>query len=70
MPQDSPLLMRPKEVAKALNLSEQRLAAMRLEGNGPVFCKLGVSVFYSPNDIGAWLAQARRRSTSEQSPAA
>lgn len=60
-----PQLLRPKDVAAALSLTEQRLAVMRLEGGGPVFTRIGRSIFYAPDDIRTWLAQNRRTSTSD-----
>jgi hypothetical protein len=37
----------------------------RLDGDGPVFLKLGRRVVYERADLDAWLASCRRTSTSE-----
>ena len=58
-------LLRPKVVAESLNLKPQRLARLRLEGGGPVFVKIGRSVYYDPQDVEAFLDGSRRRSTSD-----
>lgn len=64
MNQISPVAMRPAQAAEYLNLSEQRLATLRVEGRGPVFCKLGRQVSYLVSDLDAWIAAHRRLSTS------
>ena len=46
-------------------LSLKSLAVMRCNGNGPAFFKLGKSVFYSRDDLDAWIAGNRARSTAE-----
>jgi predicted DNA-binding transcriptional regulator AlpA len=38
---------------------------MRLTGGGPVYSKLGRRVVYRVEDLDAWLAANRRRSTSD-----
>jgi hypothetical protein len=63
----SPVAMRPAQAAEYLNLSEQRLAALRVEGRGPVFCKIGRQVSYLVSDLDAWLGARRRTSTSSTS---
>lgn len=60
----SAVALRPPEAAKYLGLSEQRLAVLRVEGRGPVFCKLGRQVSYLVADLNSWLEANRRSSTS------
>jgi predicted DNA-binding transcriptional regulator AlpA len=50
--------------------SPRTLEAFRLTGRGPRFLKLGRSVRYSVEDLEAWLAASRRRSTSDDGSAA
>jgi len=42
-----PMLLRPTEAARALELATQTLANMRFKGIGPKWCKLGSAVRYS-----------------------
>ena len=62
--------MRPQDAAMYLSLSQNRLAKLRLEGSGPIFCKVGRSVTYRREDLDAWLASLCRRSTSDVGKAA
>ncbi|WP_409998740.1 helix-turn-helix transcriptional regulator [Bradyrhizobium sp. SZCCHNS2022] len=48
------------EVADALHLRRQTLAAWRTLGRGPSFVKVGRTVFYRRADIEAWLGAQRR----------
>ncbi len=66
MDQRNRTLLKPKDVsAYHPSLNEQRLARLRLEGDGPTFIKLGRSVYYDPVDIHEWLDKNRRRTTSD-----
>jgi hypothetical protein len=40
-----------KVAAKFVGLSESTLAKLRLNGNGPAYCKLGRRVVYRPIDL-------------------
>jgi predicted DNA-binding transcriptional regulator AlpA len=60
----SPVL-RAKAAAVYLDLTEQALANMRVDGKGPVFTRIGRSVRYLKADLDAYLAANRRRSTSD-----
>ena len=51
-------------------LSASTLNKLRVFGGGPVFLKLGRRVVYDPADLDAWLAERRRRSTSDSGQAA
>ena len=61
----TPQAVRPKQAATYTSLTEQRLARLRCEGNGPVFTVDGRSILYRIADLDAWLNANRRRSTSE-----
>ena len=62
---DVPTVLDATEAAHCLGLSQSTLAKLRLTGNGPAYCKLGRRVVYRREDLEAWLAENRRRSTSE-----
>jgi predicted DNA-binding transcriptional regulator AlpA len=50
--------LRPKEAARYLNLSESKLAKLRMARNralGPRFIKLAGCVVYRRADLDAWL---------------
>jgi hypothetical protein len=42
------------------------LERMRLQGNGPRYCKLGGSVRYREEDLAAWINSRVVNSTSEE----
>lgn len=66
MPWDMMRLLSEREASRRLGLSIRTLQKWRLQGNGPPFLKLGHAVRYDPTDLDAYLAQARRRSTSDR----
>ncbi|MBL8248232.1 MAG: helix-turn-helix domain-containing protein [Candidatus Competibacter sp.] len=51
--------------AAYLGLSPKSLACMRSQGRGPTFTKLGKPVFYTRDDLDAWIAANRATSTAE-----
>ena len=53
------------EAARFLGLSQSTLAKMRLNGNGPVYCKLGRRVVYRRADLERWLESRTARDTSD-----
>jgi predicted DNA-binding transcriptional regulator AlpA len=53
------------EAARVLGLSESTLAKLRLNGNGPVYCKLGRRVVYRPAELEQWLQSRTTRDTSD-----
>ena len=53
------------EAARVLGLSESTLAKLRLNGNGPVYCKLGRKVVYRIADLEQWLQSRTARDTSD-----
>ena len=59
--------LRTQAAAQYTGLSTSTLAKLRLSGRGAVYSKLGRAVVYAVEDLDAWLAQNRRRSTSEKS---
>jgi predicted DNA-binding transcriptional regulator AlpA len=54
-----------REAARLVGLSESTLAKMRLNGNGPTYCKLGRRVVYRPTDLGEWLQSRTTTNTSD-----
>ncbi len=51
--------------AQYLSISPASLETMRSRGGGPAFSKLGRRVVYAREDLDAWLAERRRKSTSD-----
>jgi hypothetical protein len=57
---------RTPQAAEYVGLSASTFEKLRLTGNGPVYQKAGPKiVVYRIEDLDAWLAAGRRRSTSE-----
>jgi predicted DNA-binding transcriptional regulator AlpA len=54
-----------KVAAGIVGLSESTLAKLRLNGNGPIYCKLGRRVVYRPADLEEWLQSRTTRDTSD-----
>ena len=64
------MIVRPKlragAAAEYLGLSGSTLSKMRLRGDGPPYSKAGPRiVVYDLGDLDVWLADRKRRSTSE-----
>jgi excisionase family DNA binding protein len=59
-----------RQAAKLLQLSHRTLERWRLEGQGPVFVKMGGAVRYRMADLEAWAEAQLRRSTSDPGKAA
>ncbi|EAQ33927.1 hypothetical protein NB311A_02687 [Nitrobacter sp. Nb-311A] len=53
------------EAARLVGLSESTLAKLRLNGNGPTYCKLGRRVVYRTVDLEQWLQSRTARDTSD-----
>ena len=51
-----PNVLRARDAARVLGLSESTLAKLRLSGKGPPYCKLGRRVLYQPHDLSTWLS--------------
>jgi predicted DNA-binding transcriptional regulator AlpA len=62
---DMPKVITAKVAARFVGLSESTLAKLRLNGNGPVYCKLGRRVVYRPADLEQWLQSRTARDTSD-----
>lgn len=59
---DPPKVVAADEAARLVGLSASTL---RLNGNGPVYCKLGRRVLYRPADLETWLQSRVTRDTSD-----
>ena len=53
------------EAAHVLGLAPSTLAKLRLNGNGPTYCKLGRRVVYRPSDLESWLQSRTARDTTD-----
>jgi excisionase family DNA binding protein len=53
------------EAARVVGLSKSTLAKLRLNGNGPIYCKLGRRVVYRQEDLEQWLQSRTARDTSD-----
>jgi predicted DNA-binding transcriptional regulator AlpA len=62
---DSPTVVSVEVAARFVGLSPSTLAKLRLNGNGPVYCKLGRRVVYRPADLEQWLQSRTARNTSD-----
>ena len=62
---DMPKVVTARVAARYVGLSESTLAKLRLNGNGPVYCKLGRRVVYRPADLDQWLKSRTARDTSD-----
>jgi predicted DNA-binding transcriptional regulator AlpA len=59
-------VLRTPEAAQYVGLSTSTLEKFRVRGGGPPYQKAGLKiVVYYPEDLDAWLASARRTSTSD-----
>jgi len=58
-------LLKPREAAEVLGISQSKLSKHRWAGDGPAFKKLGRCVRYSRDDLKRWADERSRRSTSE-----
>ena len=58
-------LLDETRAARILGLSVKTLRRWRWAGKGPSYRKLGRAVRYAPDDIEAYVAAARRTSTSD-----
>ena len=59
------VLLGTKEAAARLKLSPRTLEKMRVTGTGPAFFKVGRLVAYTETTLGEWIADRRRKSTSD-----
>lgn len=56
--------LRTKAAAAYCGSTESTFNKLRLTGDGPVYITIGRTVVYDPDDLDAWLAALRRKSTS------
>jgi len=63
--QGRPPKLTTEEAADYLGLGRSTLAKYRVFGGGPPYSKRGRRVIYDLNDLDAWFAAGRRRSTSD-----
>jgi excisionase family DNA binding protein len=61
----SPITLTVREAAEVLGLAPSTLAKLRLNGNGPTYCKLGRRVVYRREDLYAWLESRVARNTTD-----
>lgn len=64
-PKTSRPKLRTSGAATYTGLAESTLEKMRVRGDGCPFIRIGRAVLYDPDDLDAWLAANRRRSTSD-----
>lgn len=64
------MLLFQSQLARRLGVTVRTLERWRTEGEGPPFLKVGRGVRYDEADLAAWLAERRRRSTSDLKPLA
>ena len=60
-----PKVVSARVAARYVGLSVSTLAKLRLNGNGPTYCKLGRRVVYRPADLDQWLQSRTTRDTSD-----
>lgn len=58
--------LRTPQAAEYCGSSASTFEKLRLTGGGPPYSKLGRRVVYRVEDLDAWLASNRRRSTSDK----
>jgi len=61
----APQVLCAREAAQFVGLSESTLAKLRLNGNGPMYCKLGRRVVYRLADLEQWLQSRTTRDTTD-----
>lgn len=62
---DMPGVLPASEAARFIGLSQSTLAKLRLNGNGPIYCKLGRRVVYRREDLATWLESRVARNTTD-----
>lgn len=55
-----PQLLTPAELAKMLQVSQDKLYEMRRAGTGPTFCVIGRDIRYRRGDVARWLDAAAK----------
>jgi predicted DNA-binding transcriptional regulator AlpA len=59
------VLLKAKETARLLQVSDSWLAKARMRGDGPPYVKVGKSVRYDEAALRQWMKSRQRLSTSE-----
>lgn len=62
------VLITQEAAAEKLRVRPKTLTRWRWAGKGPAYRKVGRKVFYVADDLEEYLAQSRRRSTSDPGP--
>lgn len=62
---DSDRLLNETQVSDVTGLSVRTLQAWRIQGKGPLFCKLGRAVRYRQCDLRAWMEAQTSQSTTQ-----
>ena len=57
--------LRTRQAAAYTGLAKSTLEKLRVHGGGCPYIRVGRVVIYDPDDLDAWLASHKRRSTSE-----
>jgi excisionase family DNA binding protein len=57
--------MKTPEAARYTGLAKSTLEKMRVRGDGCGFIRIGRAILYDADDLDAWLAAHRRKSTSD-----
>ena len=69
IPRDPDALLLPSETGFLIGVKERTLEAKRLRGGGPPFIRISRRcVRYRRQDVLDWIAERRRRSTSDPGP--
>lgn len=56
--------LRTKPAAEYCGSTESTFNKLRLTGGGPIYITIGRTIVYDPDDLDAWLAARKRKSTS------
>ena len=68
--QNTRRILKTHDAAEYCGSSASTFEKLRLTGGGAVYSKIGRRVVYCTEDLDAWLASRRRRSTSDTTGAA
>jgi excisionase family DNA binding protein len=58
--------LRTPEAAEYTGIAQSTLEKLRVTGGGAPYIRIGRVVLYDQDDLDAWLAAHRRRSTSDE----
>lgn len=57
--------LRTRDAATYTGLAKSTLEKLRVTGGGAIYIRVGRVVLYDPDDLDAWLAAHRRKTTSD-----